>query len=207
MTKIMTPSKKVTVRQINKAVANYRALLEKHAEDFTAEAVQTVLGQPELASEQLAVFRNRVAMVANSFVRKVKVNRDLTPRQAIDATGRRQYTNQAVIDTMPSGVGDEVELVYFKLSGTAVKDVFTPCDTLRAEYEARGLKPDPVAQAADNAADPAFADKIPNACQWQDENSDYCSATFGRWFGERDVDVSRSDDDWSGVWWFAGVRK
>ncbi len=197
----MTPSKAVTTHQINKAVANYRALLEKHVGDFSAEAVQTVLGQPELASEQLAVFRNRVIATTNSFVRKVKVNRNLTPRQALDATGRQQYTNQAVVDTMPSGDGEEVELVYFKLG------VFTLCGTLRAEFEARGLKPDPIAQAADNAADPAFADKIPNACQWQDEDDDYCYATFRRWYGERSVRVFRNADDWFGLWWFAGVRK
>jgi hypothetical protein len=69
MTKIVTPSaeqKKATASQIDKAVGNYRALLEKHAPDFGAEAVQVVLGQSELAGEQFAVFRRRVEATLES---------------------------------------------------------------------------------------------------------------------------------------------
>lgn len=55
----MTPSK-MTKGQIDKAVANYRAMLEKHSDDFNSEAVQTVLGQSELAEEQFGIFRKRV---------------------------------------------------------------------------------------------------------------------------------------------------
>jgi hypothetical protein len=51
MTKIMTPSKLTTDGQIDKAIANYRVLLEKHRKEFNAEAVQIVLGQSELAGE------------------------------------------------------------------------------------------------------------------------------------------------------------
>ena|SRR3989339_835073 len=51
---------------IDKTVANYRALLEKHFGEFDAEALQTVLRQPELATEQFDVFRRLVEAVSNS---------------------------------------------------------------------------------------------------------------------------------------------
>lgn len=56
--KTMTPS--TTGPQIDKAVANYRAMLEKFAPQFPADAVQKVLGQSELADEQFKVFRRRI---------------------------------------------------------------------------------------------------------------------------------------------------
>lgn len=55
----MTPQE-MTTGQISKAVANYRAMLEKHALDFPADAVQSVLGDHNFAVEQLRLFRERV---------------------------------------------------------------------------------------------------------------------------------------------------
>ena len=119
MTEIMTPSKITTTGQIDKAVANYRTLLEKHSREFNTEAVQLVLGQSELAGEQFVVFRRRVEMMSNTIVRIAKVNRTRTPQEAIEATGRVQYTDRTVVDAMPKGdlsgqEGDEVEVVFFK---------------------------------------------------------------------------------------------
>jgi hypothetical protein len=64
--KTMTASmKQITEGQINKSVADYRAMLEKHAPQFGSEAVQIVLGQSDFAKEQLEVFCRRVEMVSN----------------------------------------------------------------------------------------------------------------------------------------------
>ncbi len=203
MTKIMTPSAKTTTAgQIDKAVANYRALLEKHAREFDVEAVQTVLGQDELAGEMFSIFRTRVEAISNLVTRRATVKRNQTGQQAIDVTGRRQYTDKDVVDAMPQGEGEEVEVVFFNL-GRYVSDA-----NLDKEYELRGLKPtDPFSLAAVNEADPAFADEKPNSTHWKDSNRKWCYATFYRWSGERSVSVYRNGNGWLDYWGFAGVRK
>ena len=207
MTQIMIPSKTTTDGQINKAVANYRALLEKHAGEFNAEAVQTVLGQPELADEQFAVFRRRVEAVSNLIVRRVKVNRSRSPQEALDATGRVQYTNRKVVDNMPKAATDEVEIVFFKLDLSG-RNGYISDDDLEKEYELRGLKPtDPISVAAANEADPDFADKTPHGTHWKDADGKWNFAMFFHWNVKREVNVDRSGSDWDGRWWFAGVRK
>ncbi len=61
MTKVMTPSKSMTSRQIDKAVSHYRSMLEKHRSEIGSSAnVQLVLGQSEYLDEQLAVIRKRI---------------------------------------------------------------------------------------------------------------------------------------------------
>ncbi len=203
MTQIMTPSAKtMTAGQIDKAVANYRALLEKHAPEFDSEAVQLVLGQTELAGEQFAVFRTRTEAVSNLIVRCAKVNRTRKPQEVLDATGRKLYTNEDVVNSMPKGEGEEVEVVFFNL-GRYVSDA-----DLDKEYELRGLiAADPYSLAAVNEADPAFADKKPNGTHWRDSKGKWCFATFGLWGDERSVDVGRNDRGWNDYCWFAGLRK
>ena len=200
MTQIMTPSKTTTDGQIIKAVANYRALLEKHAGEFDAEAVQTVLGQPEFAKEQLAILRRRVEAVSNIIVRKVKVNRSRSPQEALDATGRVQYTNSKVVGKMPKAEADEVEIVFFK-PDLSERNGYISDDDLAHEFERHGFKPvDPISLAA---ADPDFL----VGTHWKDADGKWNFAAFCRWHGKRKVNVDRNDNDWDGYWWFAGVRK
>ncbi len=212
MTKIMTPSAEfrvTTARQVDKAVANYRALLEKHSPEFNSEAVQEVLGQAELAGEQFAVFRRRVEAVSNMIVRRVKVNRSRTPQQMLDATGRRQYTDRKVVDAMPRGDGEEVEVCFFKPDASAYQDGLMSDEEMERQCELRGMESaDPYSLAAVNEADPAFADQMPNATHWKDANGNWCYAAFGRWFVDgRGVRIHRICDDWYGRWFVAGVRK
>jgi hypothetical protein len=207
MTKIMTPSKTMTAGQIDKAVANYRALLEKHSEEFSAETVQMVLGQSELAGKQLAVFRCRVEAVSNFIVRTAKVNRSRSQREAIEATGRRQHTNREVVDVMPKAEADEVELVFFK-PDLSNRNGFISDDDLEKEFELRGLKPaDPVSVAAVDEVDPVFSDEKPHGTHWKDSNGNWCYAAFRRWDVRRKVYVGRHDHDWNDYWWFAGVPR
>lgn len=206
MAETMTPSvvsKTTTAGQIDKAVANYRALLDKHSREFDSETVQSVLGQPELADDMFAVFRKRVEAIGNLIVRCIKVNRNRMPQEAIDATGRTQYTACTVVNAMPRGEGEETEVVFFNL-GHYVSD-----NDLEKEYALRGLVPaDPYSLSAVNEADPAFADEHPNGTHWKDSEDKWCYAAFHRWHGgERCVGVNRCDDDWHGLWWFAGLRK
>lgn len=197
---LMTPSV-MTDGQIEKAVDIYRAILRKHRLELGSDAVQKVLGQPEYVAEQVATLRKRVEVISNMIVRHVTVNRTRSPQKAIDATSRNKYLDDDVVKMMPRGKGDEADVFFFKL------DRYISDDNLEKEYELRGLKPDPYAQAAVNEADPAFADEYPNGTHWKDKNGKWCCAAFDRWDGGRDVRVDRGDDGWDDGWWFSGVRK
>lgn len=157
----------------------------------------------ELADHlQIFVFGSRVEPVGDMIVRHVKdIDRTLTPQQVLDATGRKQYTNPNVVANMPREGRTEDDLFYFPLKR------FTSPQKVAEALELRGLKPDPYAQAKDNADDSSFADKHPNGCQWKDADGNQCYASFYRWFVERSVDVYCYGDGWYGSWWVAGVRK
>lgn len=135
-------------------------------------------------------------------VRTTTVNRSRSPKQVLDATGRRQYTNSSVVESMPKGEGDEVEVVFFNL-GCWISN-----DDLEKEYEKRELIPvDPYSLAAVNEADPNFTNEHPNGTRWKDSNNKWCSAAFSHWVEGRDVFVDRHDRAWDSYWWFAGLRK
>ena len=199
---IMTPSNQTTLGQIDKAVANYRAMLEKHAPNFNSETVQQVLGDPALATEQLEVFRKKVEVQSAMIMRTVKVNRNRSAKEALSATSRTQYVSDSVVKAMPNGTAEEVEVCFFKLGR------YVSMTDLEKEYELRVLEAvDPYALAAINEADPLFADEKPNATQWKDAKGNWCYAIFYRGDDERNLNVSQNENDWSGSWWFAGVRK
>ncbi len=139
----------------------------------------------------------------NTIVRMVRnIRRNRTPEQVINDTGRNKYVTDSVVATMPVGQGpEEAELVYFRLGR------YVYADELEKEYELRGLKPDPQAQAADNEADPSFADEHPNGCYWNREGKMHSYIAFRRWGDGRGVNCYRRGDSWGGLCWFAGVRK
>lgn len=198
----MTTSKPMTTGQIDRACEIFRAQLVKHASELSSEGVQIVLGQPSLGPAWLKVLRERVEVVSAVIVRRVKVDRSRTPQAVLDATGRRQFADRSVVDGMPRGVDDEVDVHFFNL-GRWISD-----EELEKEYDLRGLAPaDPFTLAAVNEEDPAFADQRPNGTHWRDAEGRWCFAAFGRWLDERDVSVRRGGDGWVGGWWFAGVRK
>ena len=150
-----------------------------------------------LANEFLKLVRERVERKLEMIVRRVKVDRSLTPEQVIDETGRvKWYINEEALAKMPRGEGEEVDVYFFPAKR------FMPVKEYEAELAKYGLVPDPRAQAAVNRDDLAFADTHPNGVQW-DGNA---YATFCR-NDERRVHVSRNDVDWYDSIWFGGVRK
>src|SRR3989344_734545 len=213
MTSIMTAAE-MTDGQIENAVGKLRDAMRKHRSEITSDVAQQVLGTENLGMMMFTPFRERAEVFSTLIVRKVTVNRDRSQQDAIEATGRTQYTERTVVDAMPEGMGDEVEVVFFKpdLSGRngSISD-----DDLEKEFELRGLKPaDPISVARVNEADPAFADEKPHCTNWKDDKGNWCYAVFSCWGGKRDVGVNRSggywihsDGRWSDRWWFAGVRK
>lgn len=66
MTTVMTPSESTTITagQIDKAVAHYRDMLNKHqAEIGSSEAMQQMLGKPDYLAAQLGVLRKHIEAV------------------------------------------------------------------------------------------------------------------------------------------------
>ena len=133
-----------------------------------------------------------------------QVNRTRNPQQVLDATGRRQYTNSAVVATMPSGgtgIEENVTVEFFPISKNASDD------EVAKMLEERGLTDDPYAVSAVNEADPAFADEHPNGTHWKDADGNWCYAAFSRDDGGRSVYVYRNGIYLYGSCWLGGVRK
>ncbi|OHA67244.1 MAG: hypothetical protein A3C82_00045 [Candidatus Wildermuthbacteria bacterium RIFCSPHIGHO2_02_FULL_47_12] len=195
MAKTVTPS--ITRGQISKIQELLDAGLRKSG--LPSEEVQQVLGQPDFVDEMVGVLRKRVEAVSDMIVRHVKVDRSRSPQQMLDATGFKQYLSRDVVNVMPRGEGEEVEVRFFKL-----KRYSSPAEVAEA-FRIRVLMPDPIAQAQANTDDPSFMDEHPNGTQWQDADGNWCYIAFSRWSVGRYVRVNRSDDDWSDDWWLAGV--
>ena len=200
MIQIMTASG-MSDGQIEAVAEQLRAAMRKHRDDVQKDAAQQALGVDNLGMRMFVVFRELAEEMSNLIVRHVKVDRSQTPQQALDATGRKQYTNREVVDAMPRGENEEVDVCFFNL------DYDPTVEELDREYELRGLKADPIAQAKVNTDNPAFADDRPNGCQWGLENGVASFATFDRWRVERDVGVDRDGIRWSRCCRFGGVRK
>jgi hypothetical protein len=143
-------------------------------------------------------FREMIAAGTMIVHRGVKVNRGRTPKEAIAATGRKQYVNETVVATMPRGIGEIVDLYYVK------RDCFTNDDAWGKYLKTLGLEPDPYAQAADNEANQSFADDHPNSTHWKNSKGEWCFSAFGLWYEERNMGVDRCGDGWSSRWWFGG---
>lgn len=207
MAKTMTASDEMTDGQIENVVGKLRDAMRKHRSEITLDVAQQVLGVENLGMMMFTPFRERAEAVSNFIVRTAKVNRNRSQQEAIEATGRAQYTDRKVVDAMPKGEGDEVEVVFFK-PDLSKRNGFISDDDLEKEFDLRGLKPaDPISVAAVNEADPAFADEKPHGTHWKDAKGNWCCATFSRWDDEREVHVYRDGDGWDDFWWFAGVRK
>jgi hypothetical protein len=197
----MTPLK-MTSSQVNKLVDLFRSHVEKHGTNFDSAAVQTVLGQSGLAAEVFAPFQKKVEDLSEIFTRTVTVNRTQTPLQAFKSiTSHKQYLSDTVVAEIPLGTEEEVTLHFFP-----IKKQMT-CKEYADALESLGLKPDPMAQAAYNQANPDFADKYPNGTQWQNQAGNFCCALWGDWRGDRSVIVHGDSYGWGDYWFACGVSK
>jgi len=197
----------MTDRQIENAVNKLRDAMLKHRSEITSDVAQQVLGVENLGMMMFTPFRKHAELFSNLIFRTAKVNRSRTPQEALDATGRVQYTDRTVVNAMPKGEGDEVEVVFFKPDLSERSGLISDGD-LAKEFELLGLKPvDPISLAAVNEADPAFAEENPHGTHWKDAEDRWCYAVFSRWSDESEVCVNRTIGGWHDGWWFAGVRK
>lgn len=124
-----------------------------------------------------------------------------TFQQLLDSTGRLQYTDKNVVNSVIPHELQKIE--FFKL------DTYLSAEELEKEYERRNLTPaDPYALALyanDNQNE--FDEKKYIATQWKDKNGEFCYLTFDGWYGRRSVHCHRSADGWSDSWFLVGVRK
>lgn len=168
----------------------------------TPEGMETIKRMASLiVGKETEVVSKAVQFVGDMITRVVPVDYTRTPNEAIKATRRAENTDYLVVKSMPAR-GDGVKEVKVKF--------FKACQSLSsyelaAEFEKHGIEPDPYAVAAVNEADPALADKYPNATQWKDEKGNWCFISFDRGGRERHVHVHRRADDWRSYWWFGGV--
>lgn len=205
----MTPSKTdtdITPGEIAKIQELLGAGLRKSG--LQNEPTQKVLQTQgkALAVELVAVVRKFVEAMANMLVRLVHgIDPAQTNQEALNATGRTQYVNPAVVASAPRGENGKVFL--WKPDSSAYDENGCISDErLAEEYRIRGQKPAGLVLLAKmNQDDPALADTHPHGTHWKDADGKWCFAAFYGWGGERFVDVDRDVHDWSDVWWFAGV--
>jgi hypothetical protein len=200
MIKTMSPS--MTDNQVNKLVEIFRAYAQRHAKNLNSAAVQPVLESKDLASAMFTPFLTLVEAQAEMFTRTVTVNRTQSPLSAFESiTSHKQFLNKSVVSSMPLGQGEEVTLYFFP-----IKKQMSPVE-YAAALDSRGLKPDPMAQAAFNQANPEFADTCRNGTQWQNEAGEFCCAIWCDWHGSRRVSVDEDSADWRDFWFACGVSK
>ncbi len=205
MRQIMNVLDMMTDGQIEVAVNQLRDAMRKHRGEVPKGTMQKVLGIENFGMRLFAVIRTLAEEINQQIVHIREVNRGRSPLEALKACGRKLYVTESVAAAMPRGTGKNVRLIYFKPGPECYRDGLLSCVALAQEYKNRGLVPDPQAQIDDNAANPEFADTMPNACQWVDADGNYCCAAFNRWADERDVYVGRGGGDWCDDWSFAGV--
>ena len=208
MKNIMTPSE-ITSGEIGKIQELLGAALRKSGlqNEPTQQVLKSKVQSGQMIAELVGVVRKYVEAVSAFIIRLVTVNRERTPQEALDATGRKQYTDRKVVDVMPHGEGTEKEVIFFKPRLEAFTDGYITDEALEKEFEFVGLTPaDPYSLLAVNEADPSFADEHPNATHWKDADGKWCFVSVFRWNAWRSVSVYRLGD-WLGYWLFAGFRK
>ena len=211
MATTIAPIDGMTSEQAGRAADRFQVRCRKEGSTLPKNMVQAVLEEEgdQLTDDMFTTLRTRVERRASVIIRRVRVNRTRSPQEILNATGRKQYTDPTVVDSMPKGEGEEVEVHFFKSDASAYdKNGWISDDNLEKQFELRGLKPaDPYSVAAVNEADPAFADERPNGTHWQNADGKWCYSAFFHWDDERGVDVDYYDYGWPGGWWFAGLRK
>ncbi len=211
MAKTIIPSEKkkrkeISDGQISRIANSLETKLKKHRSEFESDAAQRASGDEVLSADLLEVVRKHINGFSHTITRCVSVNRNQSPQEVLDATGRKQFIDKDVIKTMTKGEGENTEVVFFRLRHIMrIND-----DDLEKEYELRGLKPaDSYSLSAVNKLDPSFAKWYPNCTHWKDENGKWCYIVFRPWYsGEECVAVQRANENgWDNSFLFAGISK
>ena len=198
----------MTDGQIENAVNKLRDAMRKHRSSITSDVAQQVLGVENLGMMMFTPFRERASGLEPHHPQGQSESQSLSAR-GTRCHRRVQYTDRKVVDSMPKGEGDEVEVVLFKPEPWEyIKSGCISDDDLKKAYERRNSKPaDPYSVAAVNEADPTFADEKPQGTRWKDAKGQLVFRRVRPLVRRAQVSVLRLGFDWSDGWWFAGVRK
>lgn len=177
-----------------------------HLAEVGHEAAQKGLEHPNIGTILFAKFKEVGSQLVGQVVQLVRgINRSRMPEQVLIDTGRKVYSDPAVVATMPRGKKSSARLHIFDVDKSKYKNNVLTCANLAEEYKQCGLRADVEALADYLKKNPAATDEKWLACQWIDADGNYCCATFSRWGDERVVGVNRVDVVWGGGWSFAGV--
>ncbi len=116
VSKTRTPSECISAGQIGQIQDRIGTALRMSGlhNDQVQQVLQTKGRGDRMIEDMITVVRKFVEARASEIVRRVKVDRTLQPKEMLDALGRKQYTNKDVVNTMPRGEGEEVDVVFFK---------------------------------------------------------------------------------------------
>lgn len=202
----MSSNKLVTSAQVEslRTMANAKGVSRKAFQEWLDNHAPAILD--DLKSKTI------VTMVEGMFSRHVTIDRNQASYdflKIIKATGRKFYIRIDVAETIPKGDSAEVDIVFFKPEPWEyTKPGWMSDDDLEKCFELRNLEPaDPYSLAKVNEDDSAFADEYPNSTHWKDDKGRWCFISFELRCDERRACVFYSRGDWSGDWWFAGIRK
>jgi len=112
----------MTTGQIETLVDQLRDAVRKHASEIPKDRAQQALGVDNLGMRMFTVFRELVESVSDWIVRLVDVDVTRTPKATLEATGRRQYIDNAVVATMPKGKGGEDGGHFFQASSRGLQE-------------------------------------------------------------------------------------
>lgn len=177
-----------------------------HQAEVGHEAAQLALGHPNIGTIMFAKFKEVAAQLAGQIVKLVRnIDRSRSPEQVLTETGRKIYSDPAIVAAMPRGTKSRVRLHIFDIDKSKYRNGVLSSADVAEEYRQRGLRADVEALADYLKNNPAAADEKWLACQWVDADGNYCYATFCRWFDGRGVSVDRDGKVWLDYWSFAGV--
>lgn len=193
----------MTSGQIDKAVNNFRVLLEKHSKNLDQDLVQKALGNKRLADDMLSTFYRHIDIERPMLVLKAKIDLSLTPYQFLATINAQKNLDLKAVQFIPRVKSDEIEVCFFQLSR------YVDDNQLEGEYKLRGLNPaDPVSQIAVNIANPSFMQNHSNATHWNPFGLTYYFSTIMAGFEKPTINIGPCGGVGFGTkWWFAGVRK
>lgn len=145
-----------------------------------------------------------IGSLGETIVRRVTVNRDLTPEQLLEFCSVNQdAVDCKVLRTLPrQGTGiEEVDIHFFNVRR------YLPFGEIEHEFSIRGLEPDFYAQIQANIDDPAFGDEHINGAVWNNKGGRASCFRFLRVKDQRLMCSYRRrcrTDWWYYSWWLAG---
>jgi len=196
---------------VNRAVEEYRMMLESELPKFNTGVVSRALAPP-FKEEQIAVFKRRAEIFDLMFTRRVKVNFDQTVSEAASGTWKKkdiEILERAfpLPKTPDTGIKD-VDVVFFYLheSESNEDSYVDSLYDLEASYDYRDLKPaHPLHLIAVHKSEPKLAKEYPGYTHWPRGITGYWN--YAAVWGTGLFKIDQSGGELVANWWFAGVPK